>query len=93
MDPLELVWRQHGEKLDIGNFRIFLQELSIVFPEKDLDVIFTMLDVNQDGFVEFKEVRMFFNVAKVYDKDRYPTNKVKSKKRKRKKNKVHPINL
>ena len=88
-DQLNVLWRQHGEKLDIGQFRTFLYELGIELLEADLQTIFKLLDLDNDELVEYKEARVFFNVAKVYDKDKYPTET--KKKRRKSTRKVHPL--
>jgi len=88
-DQLNILWKQHGEKLDIGQFRTFLYELGIELPEADLQTIFQLLDLDNDALVEYKEARVFFNVAKVYDKDKYPTET--KKKRRKSTRKVHPL--
>lgn len=88
-DQLNVLWRQYGEKLNIGQFRTFLYELGIELIEADLQTIFQLLDLDNDELVEYKEARVFFNVAKVYDKDKYPTEM--KKERRKSTRKVHPL--
>jgi Ca2+-binding EF-hand superfamily protein len=73
MSTLKEVWQQlNTETVDRENFSKFLGMLSIKLKDEEITKIFTMLDVEKRGCLFYDDIRMFFNMTKVYDKSKYP---------------------
>jgi len=87
MSTLKEVWNQmETQTVDKTIFSIFLQLLSIHLKDEEITEIFTMLDIEKRGYLSYEDVRIFFNMTKVYDQSKYPKNKVK----RRSSYKIHP---
>ena len=87
MSTLKEVWQQlNMETVDKENFSKFLNMLSIQLNNDEVTKIFTMLDINNRGYLSYDDIRVFFTMTKVYDKSKYPKKKVK----RRSSYKIHP---
>lgn len=88
MSTLKDVWASiNKNEINRDGFASFLQLLSIELSEIEITQIFTMLDIEKTGTLTYDDIRIFFNMTKVYDKTKYPKpQKVK----RRSSYKIHP---
>lgn len=87
MSTLKEVWQQlNVETVDKEKFSKFLNMLSIQLNDDEITKIFTMLDTENRDYLSYEDIRVFFTMTKVYDKSKYPKQKVK----RRSSYKIHP---
>tara|TARA_B100000700_G_C14399982_1_gene558755 strand:+ start:200 stop:469 length:270 start_codon:yes stop_codon:yes gene_type:complete len=79
MTTVKEVWQKLGvDKVDREKFAEFFKLLSININESEINEIFTMLDIEDNNFITYEVIRIFFNMTKVYDRTKYPSPKIKS---------------
>lgn len=87
MSTLKDVWDQlKVDKVDREGLKTFLQLLSILLDDNEINEIFTMLDIEKTGQITYNDIRMFLKMTKVYDKSKYPKLAVQ----RRSSYKIHP---
>ena len=81
MTTLKDCWdKNYGDSVDKDEFTDFFNSLGIQLDPDEANSVFHILDTNGGGKVTFKTIKVFLNMTKVYDVQKYPKKRIKRRK-------------